>query len=176
MAELLFGQASPSGKLPVTFYRNEDLAALPDFTDYSMAGRTYRYFHGTPLYPFGFGLSYGDCRLTALSADGNKATVTVKNCGGRAAEEVIQLYVKDGNSPLAPDNPLLCGFRRVALAAGEEKSFDLAIDERAFTVVDEAGRRLPGSGSWTLYAGLGGPDERTRELTGREALSITISG
>ena len=176
VAELLFGQASPSGKLPVTFYRNEDLAALPDFTDYSMTGRTYRYFRGTPLYPFGFGLSYGDCRLTALSADVNRAAVTVKNCGDRDAEEVIQLYLKDEKSVLAPPNPILCGFRRIALAAGEEKSFDLAIDERAFTVVDEAGRRYPGSGSWTLYAGLGGPDERTRELTGREALSISISG
>ena len=141
-----------------------------------MAGRTYRYFRGTPLYPFGFGLGYGDCRLTALSADGHRAAVTVKNCGDRDAEEVIQLYLKDEKSVLAPPNPILCGFRRIALAAGEEKSFDLAIDERAFTVVDAAGNRLPGSGSWTLYAGFGAPDERTEELTGVKPVSISLTG
>ena len=176
VAELLFGQASPSGKLPVTFYRNEDLAKLPDFTDYTMAGRTYRYFHGTPLYPFGFGLSYGDCRLTGLAADRRQARVTVKNCGERDVEEVVELYLRDENSPDAPDNPILCGFRRITLAAGEEKRCDIAIDPLAFTVVDQMGRRRPGSGSWILYAGFGGPDARTRELTGREVLSAHLSG
>ncbi len=175
IAELLFGAASPSGKLPVTFYRNEALAELPDFTDYAMAGRTYRYYSGEPLYPFGYGLSYGECAVTGLTADRTQAVVTARNRGARDTEEVLQLYLRDEESPFAPPNPILCGFRRVFLAAGEERSFTVALDESAFTVVTDAGERIPGSGRWTLWAGFGGPDARTEALTGRKALSVPIS-
>ena len=176
VAELLFGVESPSGKLPVTFYRNEALAELPAFTDYSMAGRTYRYYPGEPLYPFGYGLTYGDCRVTAVSADREKALVTARNDGARDTEDVIELYLRDEESPFAPPNPILCGFRRIRLAAGEEKSFPVPIDPAAFTVVTDAGERIPGSGHWTLYAGFGGPDKRTGALTGHEARTARISG
>ena len=174
VAELLFGAKSPSGKLPVTFYRNEDLSALPAFTDYAMTGRTYRYFSGKPLYPFGYGLTYGDCFVSRLTAEKTQARVTVRNEGQRDTEEVIEMYLHDDKSPFAPPHPILCGFRRISLAAGEEKTFPVPIDPAAFTVVDDEGERLPGSGSWTLYAGCGGPDGRTRELTGREALSVPL--
>lgn len=174
VADILFGKCSPSGKLPVTFYHNEALAEMPEFTDYSMANRTYRYYTGTPLYPFGYGLSYGDVRVTSLSADKNAATVTVKNCGNVDTEDVVQLYIKDDVSEFAPTNPILCGFKRIFLKAGEETTLSIAIDKAAYTVVDELGQRIPGSGSYTLYAGLGQPDKRTEELSGKEALSVKI--
>ena len=174
VAELLFGKESPSGKLPVTFYRNSALGEMPAFTDYSMKDRTYRYYQGTPLYPFGYGLSYGKVSLSLVEADRDGATVCVKNEGERPLEEVIELYLCDENSPLAPLNPILCGFQRVRLGEGEEKRLVVPIDKNAFTVVDEKGRRIPGSGSWRLWAGFGAPDKRTEELTGRKAVSTII--
>lgn len=174
VAELLFGKASPSGKLPVTFYRNEALAEMPEFTDYSMENRTYRYYRGEPLYPFGYGLSYGDCVITGCNASREQVELHVKNAGSFDTAEVLELYLKDDVSPLAPPNPILCGFRRIRLAAGEEADFTLIPDPDAFTVVDEAGRRIPGSGSWTLYAGFGGPDARTEALTGKKAVAVSL--
>ena len=174
VAELLFGDASPSGKLPVTFYRNAALDELPAFTDYAMTNRTYRYYTGTPLYPFGYGLSYAQIELTALTADREKAELTVQNFSPFSAQEVIELYLRDGDSADAPVNPILCGFLRVRLEAGEEKRVSIPLDPRAFTVVDAAGERLPGSGNWTLYAGFGQPDPRTRELSGKTCLNTEI--
>ena len=175
VAELLFGNESPSGKLPVTFYRNDALAHMPAFTDYSMRGRTYRYYRETPLYPFGYGLSYGSCSLSALEADTGQARLTVRNESDRELEEVVELYLQDEDSAFAPPNPVLCGFRRIHLAPHEEKAITIEIDKAAFTVVNDAGERLPGSGSWTLYAGFGAPDQRTAELTGRKPLSLPLS-
>ena len=174
IAELLFGDASPSGKLPVTFYRNEALDEMPAFTDYSMKNRTYRYYTGTPLYPFGYGLSYAKMELSELSADRDVACVTISNPSGIAADEVIELYIKDTASPDAPVNPVLCGFARVHLEAGAAKMLTIPISPRAFTVVKETGERIPGSGSWTLYAGFGQPDPRTEELSGKKSLSCEI--
>ena len=173
-ADLLFGKESPSGKLPVTFYRNEALSEMPDFTDYSMKNRTYRYYTGTPLYPFGYGLSYGSCRIQSLAADREKAVVSAVNEGNTGSEEVIELYIKDEGSKDVPANPVLCGFARIRLGAGEEKTVAVPIDETAFTVVKEDGSRVPGSGPWTLYANFGGPDARTEELTGRKAFSAGV--
>ena len=174
VADLLFGKASPSGKLPVTFYYNEALDEMPDFTDYSMKNRTYRYYSGTPLYPFGYGLTYGDVAVTDLSADRRMAYVTVEN-QGRATEEVVQLYLKDTRSSDAPANPILCGFLRVSLEAGESKLVAVPIDRKAFTVVNEEGQRTGGSGSWKLYAGIGQPDARTEALTGKKALCVELN-
>ena len=175
IAELLFGKESPSGKLPVTFYRNEALKDLPEFTDYTMVGRTYRYYRGEPLYPFGFGLTYGDCVITGLEAGRTQAVVTVRNQGTQDTGEVLQLYLHDEESPFAPPNPVLCGFRRIFLAAGEEKNVTVPIDGMAFSVVTDEGKRIPGSGHYSLYAGFGGPDARTEALTGKKSLSATIN-
>ncbi len=175
VADLLFGKESPSGKLPVTFYRNEALKEMPAFTDYSMKGRTYRYYQGTPLYPFGYGLTYGECSVTDVRTDGCTAYVSVKNDGEAETDEVIELYLHDGDSPYAPPNPVLCGFKRIRLGAKEEREFALEIDRNAFTVVDDRGERVPGSGKWKLFAGCGAPDKRTEELTGRKAVSTVIT-
>ncbi|MDO4972909.1 MAG: glycoside hydrolase family 3 C-terminal domain-containing protein [Eubacteriales bacterium] len=175
VAELLFGDASPSGKLPVTFYKNEQLAEMPAFTDYSMRGRTYRFFTAEPLYPFGYGLSYADMALSDLTADRETARVTVTNRSAFAAEEVVELYLKDEGSPDAPPNPILCGFQRVRLAPGERRTLCLALDARAFTIVRADGARVPGSGRWTLWAGFGQPDERTAALSGKSCLSVKIA-
>ena len=174
VAELLFGAASPSGKLPVTFYRNEQLAEMPAFTDYAMHDRTYRYFRAAPRYPFGYGLSYADMALSGLEAGRETARVTVTNRSAFFAEEVVQFYVKDEDSPDAAPNPVLAGFVRAALAAGESREFTVPLQRRAFTVVTEAGERIPGSGRWTLYAGFGQPDARTEALTGKACLRTEI--
>ncbi len=172
-ADILFGKRSPSGKLPVTFYYNSALEEMPAFTDYSMKNRTYRYYTGTPLYPFGYGLTYGDTSVVSLTADKNAAAVTVRN-DGMDTEDVLQLYLKDMASPDAPENPILCGFRRVALAQGEEKEIIIPLNPDAFRVCNAEGQWIPGSGKWTLYAAFGQPDARTEELTGKKAVSCTI--
>ena len=174
VAELLFGEVSPSGKLPVTFYYNAALDTMPAFTDYAMQGRTYRYYTGKPLYPFGYGLSYSQCTVLSLEAEREAASVRVRNDGGRDTDEVIELYLRDEGSPFAPPNPVLCGFQRIHLRAGEEAVVRVALHADAFTVVNDAGERVPGGPRHTLYAGFGGPDTRTAELTGREALAVSL--
>jgi len=175
VAEILFGKASPSGKLPVTFYRNSALSEMPDFTDYSLKNRTYRYYSGSPLYPFGYGLTYGNCCVEAVSGGRNSVQVVAVNKGDMDTEDVLELYLHDEGSELAPPNPVLCGFCRVKLAAGQKRTFEIKIDPNAFTVVTEEGKRIPGNGPWTLYAGFGGPDLRTRELTGNGSASLYIA-
>lgn len=180
IADILFGNCSPSGKLPVTFYADTD--NLPEFTDYSMKGRTYRYMEEEALYPFGYGLTYGRAKVTeaalkaAPTADSDiEISVSVKNEGDRDIEEVVQVYIKDMDSPLAVKNHSLCGFRRVALKAGETKSLDMTIDNRAMTVVDEAGERSVAGKHFTLYAGISQPDARSCELTGTRPAEIEFS-
>ena len=172
-ADILFGKRSPSGKLPVTFYYNSALEEMPAFTDYSMKNRTYRYYTGKPLYPFGYGLTYGDTSVVSLTADKNAAAVTVRN-DGMDTEDVLQLYLKDMASPDAPENPILCGFRRISLAQGEEKEIVIPLNPDAFRVCNAEGQWISGSGKWTLYAAFGQPDARTEELTGKKAVSCTI--
>ena len=110
MADILFGKVSPSGKLPLSFYHNEALAEMPDFTDYSMQNRTYRYFTDTPVFPFGHGLSYSDIRERWL----DDKTVEVSNCG-----DVDTAYAVLRYAPL-PDRHLI-GFEKIFLAAKETK-------------------------------------------------------
>ncbi len=168
LARILFGEVNPGGKLPLTFYRGvED---LPPFEDYAMENRTYRYFEGKPLYPFGYGLSYTDFEVTDARAEAEMAMVSVRNTGKRAGDAVIQIYVQP-DSPLAPLHPRLCGFKRVTLEAGEEKNIEVSLDPLTWTVVDENGDRqtVPHG---TLYAGLNQPDARSLELTGKKPLEI----
>lgn len=174
VADLLFGKVSPSGKLPVTFYRNTALTEIPAFTDYSMTQRTYRYYTGSPLYPFGYGLTYGNVVVTDVEAGKDEVKVTAQNRGNFATEDVIQVYVKDNVSADAPTNPILCGFQRIGLNAGEAKQVVIPLDKAGFTVVNQAGHRIAGSGSWTLYVHTGQPDAKTEELTGKKAYSVLL--
>lgn len=180
VADILFGDCSPSGKLPVTFYRS--LEGLPDFEDYSMKGRTYRYMEGEALYPFGYGLTYGDVRVesAALSGkDGESGDVTVhvsvKNAGNVATGDVIQIYVKDRESPFAVPNHSLCAFVRVFLEAGERREMEIKVPARAFLVVNDEGEFVPGSGNCLLYVGTGQPDERTAALSGKRSVEIALN-
>lgn len=152
IAEILFGDVSPSGKLPVTFYRNEALDEMPDFTDYSMKNRTYRYYTGKPIYPFGFGLTYGSTEVISSECSGRTVTARVVNKGSADTDDVVEVFVKDNKSPYAPVNPVLCGFRRIHLCAGEEKTVEIELSDTAFTVVNEDGERVDGSGDYTVTA------------------------
>lgn len=172
LAEILFGKVSPSGKLPLTFYH--DVKDLPEFTDYNMANRTYRYYTGTPLYPFGFGLSYASFTVSDMKADKDTVTITVTNHGDVAAENVVQVYVEDKTSKWATPNPRLAGFARVALAVGESKTVQVKLDALAFTVVNDAGERISDGKCFDIYAGLSQPDARSVELMGQAPLHTVL--
>ena len=177
VAEILLGKASPSGKLPVTFYRNAQLDEMPAFTDYAMKGRTYRYVENEPLYPFGYGLTYGDVSVTAAKAkktdDGVAVSVTARNEGSADTQEVIEVYCQNAGSENAPRNPRLCAFARVSVPAGESVTAELAIPGERLMVVGEDGRRVT-EGELVFYAGVGQPDALTERLTGHKAVSFTL--
>jgi beta-glucosidase len=171
LADVLFGDYNPAGRLPVTFYKSA--AQLPAFTDYNMQGRTYRYFGGEPLFPFGYGLSYTTFAYRNLRAPKNarggdeiQISVEVVNTGKMAGEEVVQLYV-NGHGPGAPIRSL-AGFRRVTLAAGEKKTIQLVVPapRTAGTLEISIGGRQPG----TAIASTSGV------VTGKIAISGTSKG
>lgn len=179
VADILFGECSPSGKLPVTFYRS--LAGLPDFEDYSMKGRTYRYMEEEALYPFGYGLTYGDVVVESASlsskdeASGDVTVhMSVKNRGSTATGDVVQIYVKDLESPFAVANHSLCAFERIFLEAGESRELTVRVPGSAFLVVNDEGEFVPGSGRCLLYAGTGQPDGRTAALSGKKCVEIAL--
>ena len=164
VASLIAGDFSPSGRLPVTFYRSAE--ELPGFSDYAMAGRTYRYFTGEALYPFGYGLSYTRFdyaapvldRVRVRAGETVAVTVAVTNSGARDGAEVVQLYV----SRPGEKGPIraLQGFQRVALKAGETRQVRFALDARALSVVDAAGARHVELGRVDLWIGGGQPGGR----------------
>ena len=173
-AELMFGDVSPSGKLPVTFY--ESLDELPDFEDYSMAGRTYRYMEGQAQYPFGFGLTYGDVRVAEAKITEENGTLLVKaqvkNCGHADTGDVVQVYVKCRDSRYAPRNPSLCAFERVFLKADEVQTVEIPLTADVLTVINEEGRRVVDGKSFAFYVGTSQPDERSAALTGTSAIEL----
>ena len=164
LAELLFGKKNFSGHLPLTFYRNVN--DLPDFEDYSMENRTYRYFTGKPLYPFGYGLSYTRfCILSAaLSADESIVITEVINEGKQQGDALIQIYAQC-ESPYAPVHPRLCGFGRISLEAGETKTVSVAIDPMSDYVVNDNGEKVKAE-SCTLFVGTGQPEDESARLSG----------
>ena len=170
VADILLGRVSPSGKLPVTFYRNDQLSRMPAFTDYSMENRTYRYFSEAPLYPFGYGLTYGDCRVLAAEREGDALRVTVANAGA-STDEVVQVYVQNEGAAHAPKNPRLCAFLRTRCPGSQTTTVTLHLDPEQLKVVDDAGN-LVSEGRPVFYVGLGQPDARTAELTGKRSLRV----
>ena len=177
VAELLLGKKSPSGKLPVTFYRNSQLDEMPAFTDYAMQGRTYRYFPGEPLYPFGYGLTYGDVAVTAAEAeqagDVIRIRATARNASGVPTDEVVQVYCQNEGSDNAPRNPRLVGFRRIHCPANADVDVDIAVPAAALRVVDEDGNRVE-EGQCVFFVGVGQPDSRTQALTGHASVRVTL--
>ena len=166
LADVLFGDYNPAGRLPVTVYRSLD--DLPPFEDYSLPGRTYRYFDGAPLYPFGYGLSYTRFAYRGLRAEPEtvaagepvRVTVEVENVGERAGDEVVQLYVRALDVPPsatpAPRHSLR-GFQRIHLAPGAAQSVSFTLDARQLSVVDADGVRWMIPGELEVFAGGGQP-------------------
>ena len=155
LADVLFGDYNPAGRLPVTFYQSAD--QLPPFTDYSMKNRTYRYFEGQPLYPFGFGLSYTtfayrNLKLPKQAAAGNRVPVSVEveNTGNLSGEEVVELYVSG-----AKPGPIhsLEGFERVSLRPKERKTVQFTLDARRLSTVNPEGKRLVEPGTLEISVG-----------------------
>lgn len=180
IADILFGKVSPSGKLPVTFYK--DIDQLPEFTDYFMRDRTYRYDDYSKnhiLYPFGYGLTYSDIKVTAVNVkkDGEalKADVTLKN-SGKAGSDVIEVYFKSSSKD-AVRNHALCAFKKAALGEGEEKTVTVDIPLKNLTVVNDDGvRYLDKDAETVLYFGTSQPDELSVSLTGKKPVEVKFPG
>jgi len=184
-AELLFGEYSPSGKLPVTFY--ESLDQLPEFEDYSMKGRTYRYIEGQAQYPFGFGLTYADTTVTSVKVcdipnSGKDAPesadiafcleVQMENRSSFDTDDVLQIYIRDLESPFETPHPHLAAFRRIHLDGNEKLGIKIPLRADCFTVVDETGRRFRDGKRYEIFAGFSQPDTKSKELTGKEPIRI----
>ena len=162
IAETLAGANNPAGRLPVTFYKGVE--QLPSFEDYSMKNRTYRYFEGEPLYPFGHGLTYSKFEYSNLKLSSSKldagspltVDVDVKNTSQRAGDEVVELYI---NFPKLPGAPLraLRGFSRIPVGAGEVTHVKLTLQPRDLSYVNEAGDRMISAGDYTITTGGGQP-------------------
>jgi len=143
IAEVLFGDVNPSGKLPVTFYKDD--SQLPDFLDYTMKGRTYRYFKGEPLFPFGHGLSYTTFRKTLQRADAYEGgciiQAEVENTGKRDGEEVVQIYIKKKDDIDGPIKTLR-SYQRVSLKAGEKRTMAIYLNNDQLLWWDKASNTM----------------------------------
>ena len=180
IATTLSGKNNPAGRLPVTFYK--DVSQLPNFEDYSMDNRTYRYFSGKPLYPFGYGRSYTSFSYSALTlpatsvnaGDPVLATVTVTNTGKSAGDEVAQLYLKFPSVAGAP-RVALRGFQRVHLEPGQSVQLHFELKNRDLSMVTEAGQPIVAGGDYTMTIGGGQPDTSAAGVTGRFHLDGQIA-
>jgi beta-glucosidase len=180
VAQTLSGKNNPAGRLPVTFYK--DASQLPPFDDYSMKGRTYRYFAGTPLYPFGYGLSYtkfsySKLNLPSAAIEAGKSVVveaTVTNTGARAGDEVAQLYL---SFPAIPGAPLraLRGFARMHLEAGVSQTVHFELEPRDMSMVTEAGEPIVAEGAYTVSVGGGQPDTGAPAVRGSFKVQGTLT-
>ena len=185
LADVLFGDYNPAGRLPVTFYKSA--AQLPPFEDYGMAGKTYPYFRGEPLYPFGHGLSYTRFRYDKLrlsaarvrAGEGLTVSAEVRNVGDRAGDEVVQLYVTDEASSHPVPVRSLAGLSRVRLKPGERRRVSFRLDARQLSVIDDRGRRVVEPGRFTVSVGGKQPGFKGRAdapTTGVVAGSFDVTG
>jgi beta-glucosidase len=184
IADLIFGEYSPSGKLPVTFYRTTE--ELPDFCDYSMGNRTYRYHKGEALYPFGYGLSYTSFEYSdlELSSDTIEAgqplgvRLLVRNSGKMEGWEAVQIYIRDVKASVPVPNWSLCGFKKLRLLPGEKTEVHFSIPPEQMAVINHEGKRMLEPGDFIVYAGGQQPDKRSETLTGRTVLKkgLTVTG
>ncbi|MGD2034955.1 MAG: glycoside hydrolase family 3 C-terminal domain-containing protein [Bacteroidales bacterium] len=168
IADVLFGDYNPAGRLPVTFYKSVD--QLPPFENYAMEGRTYRYFREEPLYGFGYGLSYTEFLYSDLQVaesasvkDKLKIKVNITNTGGYEGDEVAQLYVKHLDSPYPVPVRSLQGFKRIHLKAGEQKTISFTLTPGQLSVIDDDNQRIVLPGRIRLFIGGRQPDQKSVE-------------
>ncbi|HWC55293.1 MAG TPA: glycoside hydrolase family 3 C-terminal domain-containing protein [Chitinophagaceae bacterium] len=169
VADVLFGDYNPGGRLPVTFYKSDN--DLPSFEDYSMANRTYRYFKGEPLYPFGFGMSYtsfkySDLKLSKKTVSKNETVnleVTVTNIGKIKGDEVVQLYISHEGIDYAPLSALK-GFKRITLNPGSSMKVNFPISADLLKLVNEEGNSVFTPGTVKIVVGSSSPGKRSEEL------------
>lgn len=180
LADIIFGDYNPAGRLPVTFPKSLD--DIPEFTDYTMEGRTYRYLKKEPLYPFGYGLSYTkfaysnlDVASEAQVGDDITVTVEVTNTGEVAGDEVVQLYVRALDASVAVPHHSLQGFARVHLEPGQSTLVEFTLNPRQFAVFYEDGGCVVEPGRYTIFVGGCGPDERSVALTGSAPIHAELS-
>jgi beta-glucosidase len=176
LTRLLFGDFNPSGRLPVTFYKSEK--DIPDFSNYDMQGRTYRYFYGTPLYPFGYGLSYTTFEYSNLVVDKTsdtqstvEVTVDVKNTGKADGDEVVQIYVSNKTAKSIVPITSLKGFKRVSLKQGEKKTVSFTLKPEDFSVTNADALRVVEPGVFDISVDGKVPDKNSNV----EAIEITGS-
>lgn len=173
IAKLIFGEANFEGKLPITFYQS--MEELPEFTDYSMKNRTYRYMKKEALYPFGYGLSYTKFQYNNPSVEVEKdrveVTVTVKNTGSMDGVETVQVYIK-AREEWSP-NAQLKKIQKVSLKAGEEKKIKMELTKEAFEVYDQAGNPVI-SQAYDIYIGGQQPDARSEKLLGEKCIHMEV--
>ena len=179
IADVLFGDYNPAGRLPITFYKSDN--DLPDFNDYSMNNRTYRYFKGEPLYPFGYGLSYSSfqydqLKMPATSQAGKNISVTVRvsNTGKKDGEEVVQLYVSNQTKSIKVPIHALKGFQRIFLKAGQSKNIQFRLTPTDLSLINEKGiaKQLPGK--LLISVGGGQPDTKIKTTSNTIQSGITI--
>lgn len=158
LADVIFGDHNPAGRLPVTFYKSVN--DLPDFSDYKMDNRTYRYFRGEPLYPFGYGLSYTSFKYSKLkvaktvkSGENLRVSVKIQNTGGMAGDEVAQLYVSNLEADVPVPLRSLRGFKRIHLKPGESRTVSFEVAADAFTVIDLNNKRVADPGQFLITVG-----------------------
>ena len=179
IADVLFGKISPSGKLPITFPKSLD--QLPDYEDYSMIGRTYKYMDSDPMYPFGYGLSYttfkySNVNLSSKSISKNSTitlSVDVTNDGDVDSDEVVQLYITDVEASFRVPNSQLKAFKRVSIKSGETKKIEFKLTSEMFEVVNELGEKVLEPGEFKVYVGGSSPMARSKEL-GIDIEEITL--
>ncbi len=185
IADVLFGDYNPGGRLPVTVYKSVD--QLPPFGDYKMAGRTYRYFSGEPLYPFGYGLSFTRFQYRNLQANeariktgaNLRVSVEVKNSGAVAGDEVVQLYLTQLNASVPVPIRSLAGFHRVHLKSGESKVISFNLSPRPLSVIDNNGKRVVLPGKVRIEAGGKQPGfhgTADASTTGALSMEIEVAG
>lgn len=177
IARLLFGEASPEGKLPITFYHSAK--ELPDFTDYSMKGRTYRYMEQEALYPFGYGLSYTDFEISGVTLSsktvtrqGIKVEADLTNTGDYDGAQTVQVYVATGldGAPIRQ----LKGLKKVFLHKKETKHVEIMLKDEAFALYNEDGDMVVSKGSCRIYVGMSQPDTRSIALLGAAPIELTV--
>jgi beta-glucosidase len=179
IADVLFGDYNPAGRLPVTFYKAD--SDLPGFSDYTMKGRTYRYFKGEALYPFGYGLSYtsfkyGALKIPASIAKGKSAaiTVSVTNTGKISGEEVVQLYVSNQNKTVHSAIKALKGFKRIALKAGETKTITFNLTAEDLSIVNEQGKLYQPTGKLMISVGGGQPGVKNKTTSNVVSMPVQV--